>query len=262
VKPVISVITACKNSAGRIGVLYESLARQSFSNFEWIVVDGASDDGTDALMRGLAQRHPWLQYVSEPDCGIYHAINKAISRAGAEHYVVAGDDDEFSADALARYAELARSAEADVVFARVRRGGRIIGGFHPRRAWVGPSRVFASSHSIGTLIRRSLHERFGQYSSRFNLLADVYFLKTLLISNAVNFIEADFVAGTFAEGGATTTHQLRLLAENWEIQMLTERHPWMQTMLFFGKVLVRYAALSGELRIRRRSLPAPASFKV
>jgi glycosyltransferase involved in cell wall biosynthesis len=261
VKPAISVITACKNSAGRIGVLSKSLARQSYSNFEWIVVDGASNDGTDDLMREFAQRHPWLRYVSEPDCGIYHAINKAIGRAEGEYYVVAGDNDEFSADALGRFAELTRSADTDVVFAHVRRGGRVIGGFHPRRAWVGPSRVFASSHSIGTLIRRSLHERFGQYSPRFPLLADVFFLKTLLLSRAVRFAEADFIAGTFAEGGATTTHQLRLLAENWEIQMLTERHPWIQTMLFFGKVLVRFTALSDELRIRRRSLPAPASSK-
>ena len=259
--PAISVITACKNSADRISGLYESLANQTYSDFEWIVADGASEDGTDALMQGLSRRHSWLRYTSEPDGGIYNAINRAIGRATGKYYVVAGDDDTFSADALSRYAELTSAGGADVVFARVHRGNRVIGGFHPRRAWLGPSRIFASSHSIGTLIRRALHERFGPYSPRFPLLADVYFLKTLFLAKTVTFLDAGFIAGTFAEGGATTTQQLQLLAENWQIQMLTERYPSIQTLMFLGKVLVRYEALSREVRARRASPLAPEARK-
>jgi glycosyltransferase involved in cell wall biosynthesis len=254
VQPRISVITACLNAAGQIGELHETLARQTYSEFEWVVADGASSDGTPELLARLASHSPWLKFFSEPDGGIYHAINKAIARAAGDYYVVAGADDRFDESALANYAALAESGSADVILARVRRGSRIIGGFHPGRAWLGPSRVFSGSHSVGTLLRRDLHRRYGAYSSRFPLLADVYFLKTLLRSGAVRFAAADFIAGTFAEGGATTVNQLQLLAENWQVQMLTEPHPWLQTVLFFGKILTRSAAVRTELRARRKRL--------
>lgn len=249
----LSVITACKNSAAKLTVLYESLARQTYSDFEWLIIDGRSTDGTETLLRRLAEQHPWVRYVSEADGGIYHAINRGLSLANGDYYVVAGDDDEFSPDALSKYAEFASSGNADVVCARVYRAKRVIGGLYPRRAWQGPSRVFAGSHSVGTLIKRRLHDDFGQYSTRFPLLADVYFLKKLLVSQTVNFLEANFIAGTFTEGGATTTNQLQLLAENWQIQMLTERHPLLQMLLFFGKLLVRYPRVADELRGRKAS---------
>ena len=93
-----------------------------------------------------------------------------------------------------------------------------------------------------------MHQRFGFYSARFPLLADVFFLKTLLRSGKVRFAAADFVAGTFAEGGLTTVNQLQILAENWQIQMLTEPNPLLQTLLFVGKVITRSAAVARELR--------------
>jgi glycosyltransferase involved in cell wall biosynthesis len=253
-RPRISVITASLNSAGNIGELYESLKRQSERDFEWVVADGLSSDGTIDLLAAWADHTPWLKFTSELDGGIYHAINKAIARAEGEYYVVAGADDRFDPLALENYATLAERERADVIFARVHRGSRVIGGFAPRKAWIGPSRVFRSSHSVGTLLRRDLHERFGPYSARFRLLADVYFLKTLLRSGAVRFQIADFIAGTFTEGGATTVNQLQLLTENWQVQMLTEPHPLLQTALFLGKILTRYPAVNAEMRARRNQL--------
>jgi glycosyltransferase involved in cell wall biosynthesis len=249
--PSISVITASRNAASTITRLYDSLAAQRYPNFEWIVADAVSSDGTVDLLREFAATSAWTRFVSEPDGGIYHAINKAIARAGGDYYVVAGADDLFDPNALSSYAECV-AAGVDIVLARVHRAGRTIGGFHPRRAWIGPSWVFPGSHSVGMLIRKDLHLRFGQYSSRFPLLADVHFLKILLRSGTVRFVDADFVAGTFTEGGVTTVNQLQLLAENWQIQMLTEPFPLVQTMLYFGKVLRRYGVVSRELRTRRQ----------
>jgi glycosyltransferase involved in cell wall biosynthesis len=254
----ISVITATRNASGMLANLYRSLAAQEYSNFEWIVADGGSCDGTVTLLQELAHRERWISFVSEPDGGIYHALNKAIARASGDYYVVAGADDLFERHALSNYAEAVSDSEADVIFARVIRAGRVTGGFRPGRAWIGPSRVFRSSHSIGTLFRKDLHRRFGPYSSRFPLLADVYFLKTLLRSGSVRFSELAFIAGTFADGGATSVNQLQLLAENWQIQMLTEPFPLVQMVLFLGKLVLRYPRLTSELRAGRRSL----AFKV
>jgi glycosyltransferase involved in cell wall biosynthesis len=250
-QPLISVITATRNVAAVIPALHGSLSQQTYPKFEWVVADGVSNDGTLELLGDLAARSPWLRFFSEPDFGVYHALNKAVTAARGQYYVVAGADDLLDENALSQYAEAAAGG-ADVVLARVRRNGKVIGGFYPRRAWIGTSRVFAGSHSVGMLIRTDLHQRFGLYSKHFPLLADVFFLKTLLRSGAVRLVSADFVAGTFAEGGLTTVNKLQSLAENWQIQMLTEPHPLLQTLLFFGKVVTRYRAVDTEIKHRKQ----------
>jgi glycosyltransferase involved in cell wall biosynthesis len=249
--PLISVITATRNVAGVIPALYESLSRQTCSNFEWVVADGASTDATVKLLHEYSARSPWLRFSSEPDFGVYHALNKAISASRGQYYVVAGADDVLVEEALSKFVAAAAGG-ADVVTARVLRNGKVTGGFHPHKAWIGTARVFASSHSVGTLIRTDLHQRFGFYSARFPLLADVFFLKTLLRSGKVRFADTDFVAGTFAEGGLTTVNPLQILAENWQIQMLTEHNPLLQTVLFLGKVITRSAAVARELRRKKQ----------
>jgi glycosyltransferase involved in cell wall biosynthesis len=246
-EPLVSVVTATRNVAAVIPALYESLGRQTCSNFEWVVADGASSDATVALLREFSARSPWLRFSSEPDFGVYHALNKAIAASRGKYYVVVGADDVLDKEALSRYVAAAAGG-ADVVMARVLRNGKVTGGFYPKKAWIGTARVFASSHSVGTLIRTDLHQRFGFYSACFPLLADVFFLKTLLRSGQVRFADVDFVAGTFAEGGLTTVNQLQILAENWQIQMLTEPNPFLQTLLFVGKVITRSAAVARELR--------------
>jgi glycosyltransferase involved in cell wall biosynthesis len=246
--PRISVITATRNVGSTLPALYETLVRQTHKDFEWVVADGLSTDDTVTQLQSFATQSPWLRFTSEPDFGVYHALNKAIARATGDYYVVVGADDLLEEQALAKYAEILKGDAADVVLAHVMRDGTDIGGFHPAKAWVGTARVFAGSHSVGMLIRTALHARFGYYSRRFPLLADVYFLKVLLRSGSVRFVDADFIAGTFSEGGLTSVNKLQILAENWQIQLLTERFPLFQTLLFFGKILIRYPSLRRELR--------------
>ena len=84
--------------------------------------------------------------------------------------------------------------------------------------------------------------------SRFRLLADGYFLKLLLNSGKVKFVEARFVAGTFAVGGVSSVGKLQTLVETWQIQMLTERFRLVQTALFMGKIIARYPSVLRELK--------------
>ena len=248
--PVISVVTATRNVEAVLPRLYRSLATQTDRNFEWIVMDGLSTDRTAHVMRQYAEESPWIRFFSEADFGLYDAINKGIRAARGRYYVVAGADDVFDASALENYTRIATQNDADVILARVRRGERIIGGFHPRKSWIGHAPVFSGSHSVGMMFRTELHTHFGYYSNRFPLLADGYFLKTLLKCSTVAFIDADFVAGTFSEGGVSTVNQLQILAETWQIQMLTEKSTIVQTVLFAGKMLLRLPAIRRELQQR------------
>jgi hypothetical protein len=60
-------------------------------------------------------------------------------------------------------------------------------------------------------------------------------------------MDADFISGRFAEGGVTTVSKLQILAETWQIQMMTEPLPALQMILFIGKLIVRYPAIAREL---------------
>jgi glycosyltransferase involved in cell wall biosynthesis len=246
--PIISVITATKNVGDTIGDLYDSLKRQSYERFEWIIVDGESKDSTLEHLRRFSTESSWIKLVSEQDCGIYDAINKGIRSATGQYYVVAGADDRFDDQALKHYSDAAERSNADVILAKVVRAGTVIGGFRPRRAWLGHSKAFRGSHSVGMLFRRNLHATYGMYSARFRLLADGYFLKLLLKAKPVRFEDCDFVAGKFAHYGVSSSSKLQTLVETWQIQMMTERFRLIQTLIFFAKVVVRYPSVIRELK--------------
>jgi glycosyltransferase involved in cell wall biosynthesis len=247
----ISVITATYNAATILRTLFESLRAQTFRDFEWVVADGASTDETVVLLQEFSRECTWVKYVSEPDFGFYDALNKGVQRAAAPCYVVAGADDQFAPDALQNFVHAIERECADVVLADVLIDGRRVGGFHPGRAWLSASNVFTGSHSVGMAFRTSLHARHGRYSPQFPLLADSLFLKILLRSGDVQFHYAGFVAGEFAKGGLTTVSKVRILAETWQIQLLTERHPVFQTIVFVVKLILRMPLVVREARARR-----------
>lgn len=79
---MISVITICKNEAAHIAQTIESVIGQSYSDVEYIVIDGGSTDGTVDIIKSYSDKISY--FVSEPDNGIYDALNKGILAAHGE----------------------------------------------------------------------------------------------------------------------------------------------------------------------------------
>lgn len=106
--PLICVVIAVKNSARTIGRAVESYAAQSLIEKELVVVDGASADGTiDILSR---YRHIMDSFITEPDSGIYDAMNKGVRLGHADWFYFLGADDQFDApNVLRRAADELRS---------------------------------------------------------------------------------------------------------------------------------------------------------
>ena len=75
----VSIITVCYNRVATIGRTIESVLAQDYVNIEYIVVDGASTDGTKEVVERYADR--LACFISEPDKGMYEALNKGIHRA-------------------------------------------------------------------------------------------------------------------------------------------------------------------------------------
>ena len=98
--PKISIVTPTFNSANTLRETIESVLAQDYTNWEHLVIDGGSTDGTIELL----QSYPHLKWVSEKDRGHYHAMNKGIDKAAGEIVAVLNGDDCYREHALGRVA--------------------------------------------------------------------------------------------------------------------------------------------------------------
>jgi glycosyltransferase len=111
----ISVITVVRNAAATIGDALDSVAAQTHPDVEHLVIDGASTDGTVEIVRARGSRV--ATFVSEPDTGLYDAMNKGLQRATGDVVGYLNADDVFAhRDVLATIATTFEGAAADAVW--------------------------------------------------------------------------------------------------------------------------------------------------
>lgn len=94
-KPHLSIITVTFNAKQTLPITLRSIQEQTWRDWEHILVDGASKDGTVELIRAYAQDNPKVRWISEPDEGIYDAMNKGISMARGEFLIFLNAGDSF-----------------------------------------------------------------------------------------------------------------------------------------------------------------------
>ncbi|MCW0196972.1 glycosyltransferase family 2 protein [Sphingopyxis sp.] len=172
----ISIITAVWNREGTLGHAIDSLDAQDFADWEHIVQDGGSTDGTLALL--AARPDPRRKVLSEKDAGIYDALNRAMARCNGDVIGILHSDDFFADGAvLARVAQRFAVGDVDAVYGDLdyvsaADSARIVrrwtsGDYHPRklrRGWMPPHPTL--------FVRREVVERLGGYDTSFQIAAD------------------------------------------------------------------------------------------
>jgi glycosyltransferase involved in cell wall biosynthesis len=172
----ISILTVTHNRAATLGAALDSLDAQTLVDWEHLVQDGASTDGTDALL--AARADPRRHVVSACDGGIYDALNRALARVTGDVVGVLHSDDTLAhPQVLERVAALFDRTGADAVYgdldyvsatdpARIVRHWRS-GDYHPdklSRGWMPPHPAL--------FLRRAVIERWGGYDTSFRIAAD------------------------------------------------------------------------------------------
>jgi glycosyltransferase involved in cell wall biosynthesis len=195
--PKVSIITICRNEK-LIEETCRSVAAQVFDDFEWLVIDGASTDGTLEVLNRY-RRHMSF-FVSEPDGGIYEAMNKGIQEARGEYLLFLNGGDAL-ADSLVlarlfRYetdnrilAPLKPALKADIVFGEVvaRETGLMPWPVLPmgRRR---PGLIYFKMYSLphqAAFIRKRLFEKIGPYDTSYKTAGDYeWFMRAILRGRA------------------------------------------------------------------------------
>jgi glycosyltransferase involved in cell wall biosynthesis len=176
-KPLISIITASFNAAAFIEQCMQSVLSQQFNDFEYVVIDGGSTDGTRELIEKYSDRLAY--WHSRPDRGLAHAFNQGVEHSHGQWLLFLNSDDYFVDDAvLSKLAVALRAnSQADVVLGQVmvvsreavpkRVGGPYGGSF----SWVGLIMNNIIPHQAAAT-NRALFQRIGSFSEDFRIAMD------------------------------------------------------------------------------------------
>jgi glycosyltransferase involved in cell wall biosynthesis len=233
----ISIITATYNAIDYLPRLVASLRAQTCKNFEWFVADGGSTDGTLDILKQVKDLN--IIVDSRLDFGIYDALNRAIKKCSGEFYHVLGADDELDSCSIENFLNvLEQNCSFDFIVACVNKNGIIV---NSEKKWkfLYSQRAYISTHAVGTLINKKLHEKFGYYSSKFPIAADQLFLKSVGDSGA-RIYYADFVAGNFGSDGVSCRDMVGSLSEFFRIQLMTGEWKPLQILIYFLRILKNY----------------------
>ncbi len=229
----ISVITPCFNGAAQIGALMSSLHAQTDRDFEWVVADGGSTDGTLQILQSAAGLN--LVVSSQPDFGIYDALNRGVRASSGEYYIVAGSDDTFAVDAIARFRTAIETSGADIVVATASHEHSSVF-IKKGPLWLVAEKAFIANHSLATAFRRSLHARFGWYSRKFPIAADSLFVLQACQGGATRHV-ADFSAGTVGGAGVSFVDWIGSATELFRVQLIVGRSMFPQILLLVVRIL-------------------------
>lgn len=218
----ISIITVTYNSARTLSDCLESVASQSYQAHEHVVVDGASNDETLAI---LQRYKPQLAIVlSEPDGGIYHAMNKGIQLVSGDVIGFLNSDDFYAhshvLSSVAKIFEehpLLDACFADLIYVEQLNTSRTVrywqssdfasGAFS--RGWCPPHPTF--------FVRSSVYERFGFFDLNFRIASDVELMMRFL---EVHKIRVRYVSEVWVKmrlGGTTNKNLKNIWLQNREV---------------------------------------------
>jgi glycosyltransferase involved in cell wall biosynthesis len=206
----ISVITVCFNGATTIADTLDSIASQSHDDIEYIFVDGGSTDETIEIVRNHPVRVAKL--ISEPDKGLYDAMNKGWRLATGEYVGFLHADDLFAdSAAIARIAAAATGAgpnvgaiSADVDIVRQDDVNRVVRHYGAKTFNLSRLKTGYAPPYPGFFVRRKAYDVVGDYDLRYPLASDFDFIVRLLHVHKFEWKCVDHVLVKMREGGISS----------------------------------------------------------
>lgn len=235
-KPVLSVITVVYNNVQDIERTMLSVLNQTYAEIEYVVLDGASTDGTKELIEKYSGKIS--TFISEPDKGIYDAMNKALRLATGDYVLFMNSGDEiYDQKTIERV--FASSPDADIYYGEtemIDEKGRNLG----RRRHQAPVHFTYKSFRYGMsvshqaiFIRRSL---CSFYDPKYHLSADIDWILSA-VKKAQKIVRVDGYVAKYLVGGLSKKKHRQSLMERFHI--MRKHYGLLPTMFYHGIIALR-----------------------
>ena len=199
-RPLVSIVTVCRNSQKTISKTIESVINQTYTNIEYIIIDGSSEDSTIDIVNKYKSNISKI--VSEKDDGIYYAFNKGLKIYNGDIIGFVNSDDVLLPNAieiLVHYYN--KHKNKDFFFGSVKKHWAILHGYKPWKIFY--TWGFYSSHSTGFYIKREAAKIVGPYNTRYKYSADYDYFYRMIVKHRLKGIgtKKNEVFGVFNRGG-------------------------------------------------------------
>jgi glycosyltransferase involved in cell wall biosynthesis len=232
----ISIITVCYNSAPTIRDTFNSVLNQTYSNIEYIVVDGNSSDGTLSVIKEYEPIfNGRMRWISEKDNGLYDAMNKGIRMATGEIIGSINSDDWYELDAIENVVKIYIEAGFDMFYADLRiikHTGNIIK--HSKKSHIISSRYW--NHPT-TFITKDIYNK---YQYKLESIYDDFDLMVRIRQNGHNIVVRNIMIANFRFGGISTQKNIKDTVARIKIRYQIYRSNKLSRMYIFECVLVEF----------------------
>lgn len=247
IKPKVSIITVVLNGQDTIEDCIKSVCGQSYPDIEYIIIDGVSKDGTLDIIKKYESK--LNKIISEPDQGIYDAMNKGIGLATGDIIGILNSDDIYiDSEVIGSVVSAMQNKNTDTCYGDLQYVKRedttkIVrywksGYFSKNKfkyGWMPPHPTF--------FVRKKIYERYGDFNKNFFIAADYELMLRFLYKHEVSTVYIPRVLVKMRTQGSSRPglyNTVRMICEEYEI--------WKSNGLFSSKISIVFAIVFKRLR--------------
>lgn len=225
----LSIVTINFNNLQGLKRTVDSILQQSTRNFEWVIIDGGSSDGSKELVSNLTNNSNINigYWCSEPDKGIYNAMNKGTKNANGEYLLFLNSGDCLAdSNVIADFLQL--DTRTDIIAGDLIRGGT------PADRLYNPSEecldyevmcTYTILHPC-TFIHHSLFKKYGYYDESLKISSDWKFFFICLIQHSCSYSKWNRVVTDFDLNGISESNKYKQIIEEERERVIREILPY------------------------------------
>jgi len=224
---LITILTVVKNGENFIEENILSIKNQTFRNYEHIIIDGGSTDGTVEIIKKYNNHIDY--WCSQKDEGLYYGFNKALLLARGNYLGFVNSDDVLTPNCLELLnAYINKYPDLDFFFGAVKKHWAVLHGYRPWK--IKFSWGFYTSHSTGFFIKSKSAKKLGFYNTKYKYSADYDYLYRMIVKHKMKGIgtKKEEVFGVFRRGGFSSTinfkdhffEEIRIRIDNGQNKLL------------------------------------------
>ncbi len=233
--PLFSLITVVLNNDKFLEETIKSVLKQSYKNFEYIIIDGGSKDKSLDIIKKYASKIDY--WISERDKGIYDAFNKGMSLAKGDFIGIINSDDIYTKNSLKIISKyINKYKDIDFIFGSVKKHWGILHGYKPNKIFY--SWGFYSSHSTGFFLKNAAAKEVGLYNLKYKYHADYdYFYRLIAIHKMKGIAtKKSEITGIFRRGGFSSKQSFNnLFKEELRIRWDHRQNIFLLLVIFIYK---------------------------